>query len=312
MILFKKFPFSFFALSTTLLFSSFIGADEKNVLCFVAHKTSHGFGKHEYFAGCHLMGDWLAETYPGKIESRYSIGWPTDEDKFFKGADSVIFFCTGGGRHLVLGHEEKFDKLMKTGAGIACFHYGVEITKGTGGQGMLNWMGGYFETHWSVNPHWIAEFNVYPDHPAANGLKPFKSDDEWYFHMRFKESMKGVTPILSAIAPAETMKRKDGAHSGNPTVRKAVAAGKPQHVAWAYQRGKDYKNGRGFGFTGLHYHHNWKDDNFRKCVLNGIAWTAQLEIPKNGIEVDRPTQEFLDANAFKYGGAQGRKPPAKK
>ena len=28
----------------------------------------------------------------GKIESRYSIGWPTDEDKFFKGADSVIFF----------------------------------------------------------------------------------------------------------------------------------------------------------------------------------------------------------------------------
>ena len=56
----------------------------------------------------------LAETYPGKIESRYSIGWPTDEDKFFKGADSVIFFCTGGGRHLVLGHEEKFDKLMKT------------------------------------------------------------------------------------------------------------------------------------------------------------------------------------------------------
>ena len=311
MILFKKFPFSFFALSTTLLFSSFIGADEKNVLCFVAHKTSHGFGKHEYFAGCHLAGDWLAETYPGKIESRYSIGWPTDEDKFFKGADSVIFFCTGGGRHLVLGHEEKFDKLMKTGAG-RLFPLRRGDHKRHWGTGMLNWMGGYFETHWSVNPHWIAEFNVYPDHPAANGLKPFKSDDEWYFHMRFKESMKGVTPILSAIAPAETMKRKDGAHSGNPTVRKAVAAGKPQHVAWAYQRGKDYKKGRGFGFTGLHYHHNWKDDNFRKCVLNGIAWTAQLEIPKNGIEVDRPTQEFLVANAFKYGGAQGRKPPAKK
>ena len=111
--------------------------------------------------------------------------------------------------------------------------------------------------------------------------------------MRFKESMKGVTPILSAIAPAETMKRKDGAHSGNPTVRKAVAAGKPQHVAWAYQRGKDYKKGRGFGFTGLHYHHNWKDDNFRKCVLNGIAWTAQLEIPKTALKSTAPRKNSL-------------------
>ena len=110
----KKSVTAFIVLTIAIFLPSFTKADENKVLCFVAHKTSHGFGKHEYFAGCHLMGDWLAETYPGKIESRYSIGWPTDEDKFFKGADSVIFFCTGGGRHLVLGHEEKFDKLMRT------------------------------------------------------------------------------------------------------------------------------------------------------------------------------------------------------
>ena len=110
----------------------------------------------------------------------------------------------------------------------------------------------------------------------------------------FKENMKGVTPILSAIAPAETMKRKDGAHSGNPTVRKAVAAGKPQHVqpGLSARQGLQ-KNGRGFGFTGLHYHHNWKDDNFRKCVLNGIAWTAQLEIPKTALKSTAPRKNSL-------------------
>ncbi len=37
--------------------------------------------------------------------------------------------------------------------------------------------------------------------------------------------MKGVTPILTAVAPAATMDRPDGAHSGNPDVRKEVAAG---------------------------------------------------------------------------------------
>ena len=72
-------------------FPALVAANDKTVLCFVAHKTSHGFGKHEYAAGCHLMGDWLEEVYPGKIESRYSVNWPEDEDKFFKGADAVIF-----------------------------------------------------------------------------------------------------------------------------------------------------------------------------------------------------------------------------
>jgi hypothetical protein len=52
--------------------------DDETVLCFVSHKTSHGFGAHEYAAGCRLIGKWLAETYPdAKIESRYS----TSSDK---------------------------------------------------------------------------------------------------------------------------------------------------------------------------------------------------------------------------------------
>ncbi len=126
--------------------------------------------------------------------------------------------------------------------------------------------------------------------------------------MRFRGEMKGITPILSAIAPDATMKRPDGPHSGNPTVRKAVAAKKPQHVAWTYQRGANYNNGRGFGFTGLHYHWNWEDDNFRKAVLNGVAWVTKLAIPENGVESKRPTREELEANALEHGGAQNRKP----
>lgn len=283
--------------------------DGKTVLCFVSHKTSHGFGAHEYAAGCRLIGQWIAEKYPdSKVESRYSINWPEKPDEFFKDADTVVFFCTGGGSHLVNNQVPEFDKVMRTGAGLACLHYGVEVPIGPSAKGMLAWMGGYFEMNWSVNPHWKPEFKVFPDHPAARGVKPFVIDDEWYFHMRFVDGLKGVTPILSAIAPDSTMSRADGPHSGNPAVRAAVAKLEPQHVAWAYERGEDYARGRGFGFTGLHYHWNWEDDNFRKTVLNGVAWTAGLEIPKDGIDTARPAREFLEANALEYGGDQGRKP----
>jgi hypothetical protein len=300
------------SLFAALLFATSLAqagpGDDKTVLCFVSHKTSHGFGAHEYAAGCRLIGKWLEESYPdAKIESRYSINWPTDPDTFFKDADTVIFFCGGGGGHLVNGHVPEFDAVMRSGAGLACLHYAVEVPIGPSAKGMLAWMGGYFEMNWSVNPHWVAEFKVFPGHPAANGVKPFAIDDEWYFHMRFVEGMKGVTPILSAVAPAKTMERPDGPHSGNPAVREAVAKGEPQHVAWTYERGEDYQKGRGFGFTGLHYHWNWEDDNFRKTVLNGVAWSARLEVPEKGIEVPKPTRDFLEANVIEYGGEQGRK-----
>src|SRR5437764_14559091 len=98
--------------------------------------------------------------------------------------------------------------------------------------------------------------------------------------MRFREKLKGVTPILTAVPPASTMNRRDGPHEGNPEVREAVKHGEPQHVAWACER-KD--GGRGFGFTGAHFHKNWGNDNFRKLVLNAILWTAKIDVPAEGV-----------------------------
>jgi hypothetical protein len=109
--------------------------------------------------------------------------------------------------------------------------------------------------------------------------------------------MSGVTPILSALPSEETLRRKDGPHSNNPHVRDAVIKRKEaQHVAWVYQRGKDYNEGRGFGFTGGHHHVNWGSDNFRKLVLNGIAWTAKLTIPKGGLKAGKVDLNDLTAN----------------
>jgi hypothetical protein len=111
--------------------------------------------------------------------------------------------------------------------------------------------------------------------------------------MRFADVSKGSrTDMLSAIAPDSTMSRKDGPHEGNPTVRAEVAAQKPQSVAWAFER-KD--GGRGFGFTGGHFHKGWANDDQRKLVLNALLWTAKAEVPATGVP-SKVSEEDLAAN----------------
>jgi hypothetical protein len=181
---------------------------------------------------------------------------------------------------------------MKKGTGLVNLHYAVEIPKGEGGGNyFLDWVGGYFEMHWSVNPFWTARFEKFPVHPITNGVKPFECRDEWYYHMRFRQDMKNITPILTVLPPDSSLTRPDGQHSNNPYVKQAVLERKePQHLAWAYTRPN---GGRGFGFTGAHMHSNWMIDDFRKLVLNAIAWTAKVQIPRNGIVTETPTQQEL-------------------
>ena len=225
-------------------------AEKEKKVVFVAGRRSHGYGSHEHNAGCLLLARYLRDNAPNVETVVYQNGWPEDGLKAFDGADAVVVYCDGGGGHLLNKHIDEFSKMMDQGVGLACIHYAVEVPKGKSGDAFLNWIGGYFETHWSVNPHWVADFKKLPDHPILRGVEPFSINDEWYFHMRFRPEMAGVTPILSASPPKSTMSRRDGAHSGNPHVRASVARDDLQHVAWAFERPG---GGRGFGFTGGHF-----------------------------------------------------------
>jgi hypothetical protein len=273
------------------LLPAMVNAADKHLL-MLAGKPSHGYMEHEYRAGCLLLQQCLAEV-PGLKVTVVSNDWPTDES-VFRGVDAVFMFCTGGGGHPAIKPErlKLLGDLMKTGAGFGTCHYGVEVPKGEPGDAFLAWQGGYFETFWSVNPHWTAEFNSFPQHPVARGLKPFKIYDEWYYHMRFPEQMKGVTPILSATPPENT-RGKEGAnspHGGNPHVQ--ARKGQLEHVMWVYDRPN---GGRGFGITGAHFHKNWAEENFRKSVLNALLWISRLEVPADGVS-SSVTQEQIMQN----------------
>jgi hypothetical protein len=224
------------------------------------------------------------------IKATVVLDWPTDES-LLRHADALIVYADGGDRHPLNGHFEKLSMLVRGGMGLGLLHYAL-IVDGDEPRGqVLNAIGGYYEPSWSVNPIWTAEFGELPDHPITRGIKPFAVKDEWYYHMRFRPGLRGVTPLLTTLPTADSLSRPDGPHSGNPIVREAVLEEKrPQHLAWCVERGD---GGRGFGFTGLHWHWNWAHDGFRTFLFNAACWLARAPVPRAGIRSPRPALDEL-------------------
>jgi len=261
----------------------------KKKIVFLPGPQSHGWSGHAYTADCKLLAQILNANVPAVEAVVIEGGWPRDV-KVLDGAAAIVIGCDGNG---LLGRESNWqtlDALAKKGVGIAFLHYALDPGKEYG-KYLLDCIGGYYEQFWSINPSWLAEFKSLPQHAITRGVQPFKVEDEWYYHMRFREGMKGVTPILTAVPPDGTRKGPDGPHSGNPTVRAGL--GMPEHVAWAYERPD---GGRGFGCTGGHTHWVYAKNDFRKLMLNATCWIAKVEVPIDGVLTQTPTVEQMEAN----------------
>ena len=146
-------------------------ADKKIVL--IAGSPSHGPGEHEHRAGCLLLKSGLDQV-PGVTSVVYSNGWP-DSPEAFAGAAAIVVYSDGGSGHPLLQGDrlKTIGALMDQGVGLACIHYAVEPTKEKGETEFLEWIGGAFEIHWSVNPHWDAEFTAVPHashHPGRKAV----------------------------------------------------------------------------------------------------------------------------------------------
>ncbi|VTS06709.1 ThuA domain-containing protein [Tuwongella immobilis] len=240
-------------------------------IILIAGRRSHAPGDHEFFAGTAILMNLLKQT-PGVWPVMVRDGWPKNE-KIFDGAATVMFYMDGRGGHPVIqgDHLQKMKKLMSQGVGWVNLHYAVDYPTKEGTQ-ILEWMGGYYDAKISINPHWDAQIRSLPKHPITRGVKPFTLRDEWYYNMQFVPEMKNVTPILVAIPPDNTR--------GTPDAKRFP--GRPEIMAWSYDRAD---GGRGFGFTGGHFHRNWANEDYRRLVVNAILWTAKADIPEGGAPV---------------------------
>ena len=275
-------------ITVSLLVGSGCAKTERKLI-LIAGKPSHPPLMHEFRAGCLLLEKCLQDVEGLAVEV-HDNGW-VDDESTFDDADAVVIYADGGGKHPALQGENlaTLQKLIDRGVGFGCMHYGVEVPPGVANQEFQSWIGGHYENMYSCNPIWSPEFDSFPKHPVTNGVEPFSISDEWYFNMRFiggiegneahKEEGLSFTPILVAKASDDV---RDGpyVYPKGPYDHIVADSGRDEAMHWVVERAD---GGRGFGFTGGHFHVNWGNESFRKIVLNTLNWVAKNDVPQGGI-----------------------------
>lgn len=226
-------------------------------------------------------------------------GWP---EKALRDAASTIVFIGDMFPPNRLPNAQRnladLDAMMQRGVGIACVHYATGLhgddVEPDGAHPLLRWMGGYFANR--SCPHHESIAKVFPTatiapadskHPVSHGWREFTLHDEPYINNYFGKDGNRLAPNVTALAtsmlPPESPKRET--------------------VAWCVERPD---SGRGFGVVMPHFYKNWRVDSLRRLILNGIAWSAKLEIPPNGVQTPTP-----DLASFDPDSVEPTKRPAK-
>jgi type 1 glutamine amidotransferase/mono/diheme cytochrome c family protein/glucose/arabinose dehydrogenase len=252
----------------------------KKIVLIAGEPDGHPAATHEYAQSVRLLRHCLAASSIASqivVETHFG-GWPEDESTL-DDADTIVLI-TSGSDHVETNHPLlvgnrllTVEKQMQRGCGLLALHYSTFAPNHVGAR-ILEWVGGYFDyqggpdNKWfSKIQHWDADLKpAAEDHPICRGVRPFHLREELYYKLRFIEDDPRRTPILVTRPPNESA---------------------DQTVAWAVER-KD--GGRGFGFTGGHYFDNWRNDDFRRLLLNAIAWTAHVEVPAGGVDAQLDQQ----------------------
>ncbi len=58
--------------------------------------------------------------------------------------------------------------------------------------------------------------------------------------------------------------------------------GNVETVGWAWQRPD---GGRSVGYSGLHFHVNWRHQQYQRLIAQAVLWTLKQPIPQNGVSV---------------------------
>jgi type 1 glutamine amidotransferase len=160
---------------------------------------------------------------------------------------------------------KSIDTLVKHGMGVVIIHYASWVENWVARGYYIDWTGGLWVQMVSKNPNtqWsIALENE--SHPILRGVKPWSYRDE-IFSRYFLPADPRRTDLL--VGTPET-----------------PALG-PQVVSWAYQRAD---GGRAFVFGGADYHENMKLEDLRRVLLNGIVWSARIDVPAGGVQSPTP------------------------
>jgi type 1 glutamine amidotransferase len=270
-----------FAFLAAVLFSATAARAETRVLIVVGPST-HPPGSHEVAAGGRVMQHCIEhmENVPG-VKAEVVTEWP--KDPAVLDATATVVFIGDQFPPMRMPDSAaimaQLGAMMKRGCGIVCVHYATglraEDVAADGAHPLLGWLGGYFATkcahHQSVAKIYSAA-TITPaaaGHPVSRGWKEFTLHDEPYINNWFggegNALLPGVTVLATSMLPPESPKS--------------------ERVAWCVERAD---GGRGFGIVMPHFFRNWKNEDLRRFILNGIVWTAKLDAPAEGVRTELP------------------------
>ncbi len=248
----------------------------------VVGPSTHPPGSHEVAAGGRLMQHCLEhmKNLPG-VKADVVTEWPKDQ-AVLDAAGTVVFIGDNFPLQRLPDTKANLASLgamMKRGCGIVCVHYATglraEDVAADGAHPLLGWLGGYFATR-CLHHQSIAK--IYPaavitpaaaEHPVSRGWKEFTVNDEPYINNYFggenNATLPGVTVLATSMLPPPSPQS--------------------ERVAWCIERAD---GGRGFGIVMPHFYKNWQLDDLRRFILNGIVWTAKMEVPAEGVRTAQP------------------------
>lgn len=261
-------------------------ADDPTSVLIVVGPSTHPPGSHEVAAGGRLLKHCLENmTNVSDVDVTLVNGWPTDTSRL-NSVDTIVFIGDTFPPQRLPNTEtvlSQIDTMMARGCGIVCVHYATGLwgqDVGVGGQHpLLGWMGGYFAN--KTCPHHQGIAKIYPSatitpaatsHPISRGWTEFTLNDEPYINNYFggdeNRMADNVTALATSMLPPESPRKET--------------------VAWCVQRDDQ---GRGFAIVMPHFYKNWRLDDLRRFILNGIVWTAHRDVPGEGVQTTLPDLE---------------------
>lgn len=230
----------------------------KTKVLFVGKDPDHPHGTHMYMHTCGMLAKCV-ELTPG-VQTVVSNGWPK-EAKTLEGVKTIVVYSNPAAELLLEGpHRAQVDELMKKGVGLVTIHWASSVNKGNFdrlGPTWLSYLGGTWVSNVGLSGGKSPLKRLLPDHPICRGWKEYEIEDEYY-----------LDPVIKQARPLlQVRDRKE----------------KEVVVGWVFERPE---GGRSFGTTLGHPYRNFQIEAFRRMIVNGILWTAQVEVPKEGAPVN--------------------------
>ncbi len=241
-------------------FAAESGAAKRVLL--LGQKRDHPPTTHEYMAGLRVLAETL-KGVPGLDVSihRADEPWP-EGPELLKDADAIVMFLGQGSRWEQTDPQrlKALEALAARGGGIVAVHWAIGGKDAKYIAKHLELVGG---CHGGPDRKYtMIETDVKVvdrNHPITFGLNDTRLNDEYYYRLKFAKVGK-VQPLLAA-----------------------TIEGQAETAAWAFERPD---GGRSFGFCGMHYHDNWRREDCRRLIVQGLLWTLKMPIAREGVPVD--------------------------